>query len=116
MKINFYLQETDQGYVAHLDCLPEFSVWGRSRLDLLKALPKALRTYIHNWEQTVDSKSTKYRDEIPYVQRIKSRGFYQSTIHRFQDVLKNHDLEKLDIELVHCMQRKEFEELLLVSQ
>ncbi len=115
MKIFFNLKETDQGYIAHLDCLPEFSIWGRSRLELLKALPRALRTYTSNWEQTVDKKSSQYKHEIPYIQRIKTRGYYQSTIHRFQDVLEHHQVDDLDIELIHCLQRKDYEKLLMVS-
>lgn len=113
MEIFITLSPTADGYFAKIDKLPDFELHGNDREAILSSLPEALKHFISEWESTTALKSITYQKEFPVIQRIKSRGFYQSTIYRFQDILTQKQSERLDLELIHCLQRKDYEALMV---
>lgn len=112
MEIFIELAPIAEGYLAEINKLPDFELRGKNQDDVLTSLPDALRHFISEWETETDPKTLKYQKEFPIVQRIKSRGFYQSTIYRIKDVLEQKQLEQIDLELIHCLQRKDYEALM----
>lgn len=115
MEIFLTLEPTVRGYLAHSEQLPDFKIGGQTRLDILNALPTSLKTYVTNWSQTTDASSAKYTAEIPFVQRLKARGYYQSTAHRLLELNSQQEIESVDLELIHCLQREAFQEFLTVT-
>lgn len=112
MEIFIALEPTAEGYLAKIETLPDFELSGANHDDLLTSLPDALRHFISEWEVKTDPKTLNYQKEFPVVQRIKSRGFYQSTIYRIKEVLAQKHLKQIDLELIHCLQRKDYEALM----
>ncbi|MBP1039788.1 hypothetical protein I6N95_02075 [Vagococcus sp. BWB3-3] len=112
MEILIELSPIVEGYAAKINTLPDFNLQGINQDVLLTSLPDALRHFISEWEGETNPKSLKYQQEFPVVQRIKSRGFYQSTIYRIKEVLAQKQLTHIDLELIHCLQRKDYEALM----
>lgn len=115
MKIFLTLEPTVTGYLAYSEQLPDFRLWGQTRLDILNTLPTSLKTYVTNWSQTTDTSSAKYTAEISFIQRLKARGFYQSTAHRLLELNTQQKITSVDLELIHCLQRKAFQEFLTLT-
>lgn len=115
MEIFLTLEPTATGYLARSEQLPGFQLWGQSRLDIFNALPTSLKTYVTNWSHTTDASSANYTAEIPFIQRLKARGYYQSTAHRLLELDTQREIEAVDLELIHCLQRKAFQEFLTVA-
>lgn len=112
MKIFMSIEKHADTYSVVIDALPNFNLSGSSVNDVLAALPENLKNFTLNWEVQTDPTSSIYQREFPYIQRLKSRGFYQSTAHRFQEVVAKGQLDTLDLEFIHCLQRKEYEEFM----
>lgn len=112
MDITIVLEPVSEGYLAKIDKLPAFTLKGPNKNALLITLPEALRQFISQWESEADAHTATYEIEFPTIQRIKSRGFYQSTLYRFQELIEKKQLNKFDLELIHCMQRTTFDSLI----
>lgn len=115
MEITISIKSTTEGFLATLDVLPEFSLISDTKANLLDAFPEALKDYLNLWEATVSKDSTQFAKEFSFIQRIKARGYYQSTIFRLQELMETKDLQSIDIEVLHCLQRKGFESLLATN-
>ena len=114
MKINLIFLETEQGFHAQIDRLPLFQLTATTKLEILKALPTALRKFSQNWHQLNHYQSETYGREIATIQRLQARGYYQSTLHRMETYLKRNNPDEIDLELIHCSTNEDFQRLLCV--
>ncbi|WP_314067377.1 hypothetical protein [uncultured Vagococcus sp.] len=108
MKMLLEFKRTEDGYIANLDKLSEFSVRLAENGKQIESLPLVLKNFVNDWELENSVKSEKYRSEFPYILRIKSRSFYQASIYRIQEVFETNQLKQIDLEEIHAINQKEF--------
>ncbi len=111
MKLLLEIKPTEDGYVANLDKLSDFSVKIPENSNQIALLPAILKKFVSTWEAENQVKSEKYHSEFPYILRIKSRSFYQASVYRIQEIYENNQPEQIDLEEIHVLNQTEFNSL-----
>ena len=112
MELWLYFHQSDTGFVATIEQLPGFQLAGPTKIDVMTATPTALHQFVAEWEAQHNQPLPQQSNKNAYIQRVKARGFYQSTVHRMVEYLTLTDASQLDLELIHCFQGKDFRQYL----